>query len=173
MTTKQDNTFQDDNTQDNDSLPLELWGRDRLLVSLTGWGFDFPLTATDDELRNLVRQRSVDRLLGEALGPPSEYEEVPDIRRTLVLSTCHIAQLDAEKGDRVDHQGCLNKLDYGFSLYVGSQSKGSREHVSAQLREHYSTDFEPILKMAWNNDCTYIEFDSDGPEMETLARYEW
>lgn len=91
---------------------------------------------------------------------------MPEISKIWTLSTCHITQEDSEK--MLDCSLITYDLEgYGWLVYI----------PSSDIIDNYGKDVSPalqkILGLAKDLGCTWIKFDRDGPEEESLTQFNW
>lgn len=82
---------------------------------------------------------------------------MPEIRKTLVISTGHAPSAEAIEGLSMHYYGRGHA--YGVSI-----------HVAGETRPAWLT---PILALAREHDCTWVDFDRDGDYVEELPRWDW
>lgn len=94
-----------------------------------------------------------------------------EIHQTLVLCTSHISSADIEFLESEETSIVIYSLDgYGWLVYVGDI-----EHLTDKVMEieKYSEAFRSAVRLARSNDCSYIRFDPDGPEIKQLPVSIW
>lgn len=100
-----------------------------------------------------------------------------EIHKTLVLSTAHMTYQDSQllsfarhcAGPNVDKDVPVSyELEqWGWLVYTNPKFTTEK-----QLKK-FSPGFAKAIKLARKNDCLYIRFDSDGPEIDELETYDW
>lgn len=81
-----------------------------------------------------------------------------EIHRTLMLSTAHVAP--AELPQLEDHASMHS--DDGWLLYTGRDiDPASAPSLAA------------VVALALREQCVFIRFDSDGPQVDELPVYDW
>lgn len=107
-----------------------------------------------------------------------------NIRSMLDLSTVHVPGPNPDFGElRVaphDHgwiifvPGMLDELKYTRDATSGRMVVVDT-NWTRELYDQYDVPkwMQPILKMAWKNDCLLISFDSDAEENSELRSYNW
>jgi len=87
-----------------------------------------------------------------------------EIEKTLVASTCHIAQSELNYLPKLfSSYSC----EYGTSIYIG----GSIDCYLSDPR--LSDELKTIILFAQSNDCSHIKFDSDGAVYESFKCFDW
>ena len=97
-----------------------------------------------------------------------------EIEKTLVISTGHISLEDNEKlafaSRGYDTESFIvHPHDNGFKIQVNLFFSEDLE----QMYAGFSSGFVKCMMFAFINDCTCINFDSDGPSFDFLPKYEW
>lgn len=92
----------------------------------------------------------------------------PCIEKMLVTSTAHLT--DEYK---VERSGYIYiyiyiyiyyEMDgYGWLVYCCNEPDGSRLNEGAEV----------IMEIARSQGCTWVKFDSDGPELDGIQTYDW
>jgi len=93
-----------------------------------------------------------------------------EIEKVLVLSTRHMLESEPEfnSGDE-DLQGvrCL-RHDYGYILFLNLDKRYRKEQI-----EEAALWLRPILELAFECNCSHINFDRDGSTIGNLPTWNW
>ena len=88
-----------------------------------------------------------------------------EIQHTLVLSTAHLPYELAREWDCGVHRELpVDNVEYGYNLYVGLPDHGDE-------RKNWHPALLAAARLAWENDCTRVLYDCDGPKVEQLKDY--
>lgn len=168
----------DDFMVPNDEIPLEQWGRDRLLYTLGLWAVPINFTTSTEDLQAAVRTYEAQRLAGAAERPDME------VQRVLVLSTAHLHVEDAHKLNRgegvaqsedpIDVSAPFDCIAYGWVTWIGTWIDVSEDgHPRTDECEQWVTNLALLAREAEARGCTYIRFDQDGETYDHLPAFEW
>ena len=87
-----------------------------------------------------------------------------EIEKTLVASTCHIAQNEL---DSLPSLFSSYNCEYGTLIYIGS-------NIDYYLSDsRLSDELKIMILFAQSNDCSHIKFDSDGVVYEDFKCFDW
>ena len=96
-----------------------------------------------------------------------------EIHRTLVLCTSHITEDDGSLLDAEDDPSLVSYDlgdSYGWLVYIGDPEHASYKALTIN---GYSDAFVDAVRLARTNQCAYIRFDPDGPEVAELPTFDW
>lgn len=106
-----------------------------------------------------------------------------EIEKTLVASTGHVLQEDMTLLEiENSYPYTVFNNEYGAMIYIVKDMYIPVEHSEEFITEgghdialilKFSKDFRRLLKIARDNDCTWLRLDSDGSEIEGLPIHEW
>lgn len=88
-----------------------------------------------------------------------------NISKTLELSTAHITYETSLAMDHGEH--CIANTGYGYLVFADPWE------VKHAADSTCPDDLIACMKLALDNDCTYIIFDCDEPAIEDLPTYDW
>lgn len=93
-------------------------------------------------------------------------DEKLEINRELVLSTCHLPPTDASI---LEDMGEGYEFGYRLYTFLGETPAEIRSHIDTC----YSAEMMDLLELARAYGCKWLVLDQDGPEMDTLPKFEW
>jgi len=105
-----------------------------------------------------------------------------EIEKSLVVSTAHVLQQDMELLEQENsYPYTVHNTEYGAMLYITKDMvipvEQSVEFIcdghDIEKLVAFSRDFRRLLKLAKDNDCTWLRLDCDGSEIEGLTVHEW
>jgi len=105
-----------------------------------------------------------------------------EIEKSLVASTAHVLQSDMELLEQENsYPYTVHNTEYGAMIYIVKDMtipvEQSVEFITdghdLELLVAFSRDFRRLLRLAQQNDCTWLRLDCDGSEIEGLTRHEW
>lgn len=83
-----------------------------------------------------------------------------EIRKTLVLSTCHLTQ-----GTLLQYEGAPYIANFQFGAYYYTETDYDDREVPDDLRT--------VLEFARKHKCDEVKFDRDGDVLLGLPEYDW
>jgi len=96
------------------------------------------------------------------------------ITKTLVVSIGHITE---EEGELLEKRAWHPRRHFsGLSGSSGFISTGFGWRIYVGTEWDYpgfSRELHLLAQLAIDNDCIWLEFDSDGPKLEGFAYYDW
>jgi len=96
-----------------------------------------------------------------------------EIKRTLVLSTAHLPQLDFELLERGSEVLPYRFIDHEYGCILVLHVETIVEESSDWDWKNTLPKLKPIVDLAIANECINIEFDQDGEEIEGLEIWNW
>ena len=88
-----------------------------------------------------------------------------EIVKTLVVSTLHITKEDSEVlSESHSNEIVAHSYEEGWWVWTGE----ANEHFAL-----LSVFANNVIAVARENDCQWVRFDADGPEIEGLEKFEW
>ncbi len=105
-----------------------------------------------------------------------------EIEKSLVVSTAHVLQSDMELLEQENsYPYTVHNTEYGAMVYIVKDMiipvEQSVEFIMEDSVDEqivaFSRDFRRLLKLAQDNDCTWLRLDCDGSEIEQLPSHEW
>jgi len=105
-----------------------------------------------------------------------------EIEKSLVVSTAHVLQQDMELLEQENsYPYTVHNTEYGAMIYIVKDMvipvEQSVEFIcdghDLEKIVSFSRDFRRLLKLAKDNDCTWLRLDCDGSEIEGLPKHEW
>ena len=88
-----------------------------------------------------------------------------EIQKVLVLSTGHVTQETAEALEARSVPNMVVPYEHGFFIWVPSTASDVDDGVPGELKF--------LLGYARGVGCDWLRLDSDGPERDDLAKWEW
>ena len=92
------------------------------------------------------------------------------ITKNFDCSTAHITGEDNNRLFSYHNYLVIYPYEEGVFIYVPSTDF---EEFLNNLKEIYSEHFKNLLRLAHDNDCKYLQLDSDGIEYEDLPTFDW
>lgn len=93
-----------------------------------------------------------------------------EVRRFLVLSTCHVSERTAKRLDDTPtaEWPCLGGPygEYGWFLYAHDENSGVG-------KDRIPDDLFAVMVWVRRQGCDYLLLDCDGDEIEDLPRHDW
>ena len=105
-----------------------------------------------------------------------------EIERSLVVSTGHVLQSDMELLEQENsYPYTIHTTEYGAMVYIVKDmlipTEQSVEFIcdghDIEKLVAFSRDFRRMLKLAQDNDCTWLRLDCDGSEVEGYHINDW
>lgn len=85
-----------------------------------------------------------------------------EIHKTLCVSTGHLPR---EEADKLTARGLeVTQDSYGYELYCSPDDEFGND---------YHPNVSALMKLAKEQECDYVRFDSDGPVLEGFEVFEW
>jgi len=104
-----------------------------------------------------------------------------EIEKSLVATTAHVLQSDMELLEQENsYPYTVHNTEYGAMIYITKDMiipvEQSVEFIcdghDLEALVAFSRDFRRLLKLARDNDCTWLRLDCDGSEIEGLPIHE-
>lgn len=100
-----------------------------------------------------------------------------EIRKVLGMSLSHITELTAYM---LEHEAYTNNLgltvypfQYGYWIFTGNLTlTNNKISYDKTPIGNLPPDLQKCIELAIKNDCQWLQFDSDGPEIDNLPTYE-
>ena len=108
-----------------------------------------------------------------------------DIEKSLVISTGHITKADMENLTVTDphpYPYTVKETDYGVMIYITEDMELPPREQSVEFitdfeyedwMDEYSDEFMEILRIAKEQGCSWVHFDCDGTQYESLRLFDW
>jgi len=105
-----------------------------------------------------------------------------EIEKSLVVSTAHVKQSDMELLEvENSYPYTVHNTEYGAMVYIVKDMlipvEQSIEFIcdghDLEKLVAFSRDFRRLLRLAQQNDCTWLRLDCDGSEIENLVIHKW
>jgi len=105
-----------------------------------------------------------------------------EIEKSLMVSTAHVLQKDMELLEQENsYPYTVHHNEYGAMIYivkdmvipVTQSVEFIKEGDFDKQLSDFSKDFRTLLKLAQENDCTWLHLDCDGTVYPELPEHDW
>ena len=102
----------------------------------------------------------------------ADFQTAIEIQRVLVLSTGHLQEATARAWDQGDPGRCV---EFGYLVWACDPNWSQDEFTEHLLLSEDPPEVKAAMRLAFENRCSYIRYDCDGPLVTRLAEhaYEW
>ena len=92
-----------------------------------------------------------------------------EIEKSLVISTAHITDHDIDRLTEKQNAVVTHPYEYGWYVWTGGLET---EEVCWEAKQHgFSEAFTGLLRLASENECSFVKIDRDGPVIDELENF--